>query len=152
LVILSLLGAAAAGMALGLVSALRGGVLARAVDVVSLSGLALPGFWVALILVAFFAVRLRWFPATGYVPIGESVTGWFSSLVLPVAALCLVGLAAIAKQTRDSVMEALEADHIQVLRANGLPQWSVVLKHVLRNASIPVVTVLGLLTVGLLGG
>lgn len=150
LVTLCMIVSGAVGVLLGMVSAVRGRLVGRLLDVVSLAGLALPSFWVAIILVAVFAVRLRLLPATGYVPATESVTGWLTSLVLPVVALCLLGVTAVAKQTRDSAMEVLDADYVQVLRANGVPEWKILLKHVLRNAAIPVVSVLGVVTVGML--
>lgn len=150
IVSLCLVFSAVGGVGFGLVSALRGGVLGRVLDIVSLVGLALPSFWVAIILVSVFAVRLRLLPATGYVNLAESPGGWFASLVLPVTALGLLGLASVAKQTRDCALEVLEQDFVHVLRANGLPESRLVLRHVLRNAAIPVVSVLGVVAVGML--
>jgi peptide/nickel transport system permease protein len=136
------------GVAIGMAGALRGGVLARVLDVVSLFGIALPSFWVALVLVSLFAVKLRWFPATGYVSPDVSLGGWASSLVLPVVSLGLLGISVIAKQTRDAAMTVLDSDYVVVLRANGLPESRLVLGHVLRNASIPVVSAIGVVFVG----
>jgi peptide/nickel transport system permease protein len=152
LLIPSMLLSAVAGIALGFASAVRGGVLGRFIDVVSLLGFALPSFWVALILVAFFAVQLDLLPATGYQELTVSPGGWLKSIILPVLALSLHGITAVAKQTRDSVMEVLEADYVKFLRANGVSERSVRYRHVLRNAAIPVVTSLGLVSVGMLGG
>jgi peptide/nickel transport system permease protein len=136
------------GVAIGMAGALRGGVVARVLDVVSLFGIALPSFWVALVLVSLFAVKLRWFPATGYVSPDVSLGGWASSLVLPVVSLGLLGISVIAKQTRDAAMTVLDSDYVVVLRANGLPESRLVLGHVLRNASIPVVSAIGVVFVG----
>jgi peptide/nickel transport system permease protein len=136
------------GVATGMVGALRGGATARVLDVVSLAGIALPSFWVALVLISLFAVKLRWFPATGYVSPDQSLGGWASSLVLPVVSLGLLGISIIAKQTRDAAMTVLDGDHVAVLRANGLPETRLVLGHVLRNASIPVVSAIGVVFVG----
>lgn len=152
LVGLSLLVSAVAGIALGTISALRGGVLARIVDVVSLLGLALPGFWVAIVLVALFAVKAGILPATGYVSFSASPAQWLEHLLLPVFALSLIGITSVAKQARDSTLDALDADYIMMLRGNGLAEWRILLQHVLRNAAVPVVTVLGVVTVGMLGG
>lgn len=144
--------AAVAGVLLGLASAVRGGVIGRAVDVLSLGGLALPNFWVAIVLVDIFAVTLRIFPATGYVSPNESVPRWLWALVLPVVALGLASVASVAKQARDAMNDTLAREYIRTLRANGLRRRSVIWKHALRNAAIPVVTVLGLVFVGALSG
>jgi peptide/nickel transport system permease protein len=142
----------AAGVSLGVVSALRGGALGRLVDVVSLAGLAFPNFWLALVLVELLAVKVQVFPATGYVPLSADPGPWLRSIALPVLTLSAGGVAFVAKQTRDSLSEVMSRDFIVMLRARGLSRRSVVLRHALRNAAIPVVTVLGLLLVGLLGG
>jgi peptide/nickel transport system permease protein len=141
-----------AGVSLGIVSALGGGVLGRLVDVASLAGLAIPNFWLALVLVELLAVRVRAFPATGYVPLSGDPGPWLRSIALPVLTLSAGGVAFVAKQTRDSLSEVMSRDFIVMLRARGLSRRSVVLRHALRNAAVPVVTVLGLLLVGLLGG
>jgi peptide/nickel transport system permease protein len=148
----SILLSAAAGVALGFASAVRGGALGRFIDVVSLLGFALPGFWIALILVTVFAVHLGLLPATGYQEFAQSPVGWLKSITLPVLALSLGGITAVAKQTRDSVMEVLETDYVKFLRANGVHEGSVRYRHVLRNAAIPVVTSLGLISAGMLSG
>jgi peptide/nickel transport system permease protein len=141
-----------AGVSLGIVSALRGGALGRLVDVVSLAGLAFPNFWLALVLVELLAVKVRVFPATGYAPLNAGPGPWLHSIALPVFTLSAGGVAFVAKQTRDSMGEVMSRDFVVMLRARGLSRSSVVLRHGLRNAAIPVVTVLGLLLVGLLGG
>jgi peptide/nickel transport system permease protein len=140
------------GVGLGILSALRGGALGRLVDVISLAGLALPNFWLALVLVELLAVKVQLFPATGYAPLGADPGPWLRSITLPVLTLSAGGVAFIAKQTRDSMADVLTRDFVVMLRARGLSRRSVVLKHALRNAAIPVVTVLGLLLVSLLGG
>src|SRR6202035_2874579 len=140
------------GVSLGIVSALRGGALGRLVDVVSLAGLAVPNFWLALVLAELLAVRVQVFPATGYAPLSADPGPWLRSIALPVLTLSAGGVAFVAKQTRDSLSEVMSRDFIVMLRARGLSRRSVVLRHALRNAAIPVVTVLGLLLVGLLGG
>jgi peptide/nickel transport system permease protein len=141
-----------AGVSLGIVSALRGGGLGRLVDAVSLAGLAVPNFWLALVLVELLAVRVQVFPATGYAPLSADPGPWLRSIALPVLTLSAGGVAFVAKQTRDSLSEVMSRDFIVMLRARGLSRRSLVLRHALRNAAIPVVTVLGLLLVGLLGG
>jgi len=152
LVVLTTIFCAVLGLLLGTLSAIRGGVLGRIVDVLSLAGLALPSFWVALVLVAVLAVQLRAFPATGYISLTDSPGLWLWSLTLPVVALGLSGVSTVAKQTRDAMLEVLDRDYIRTLRANGLSQRSIIWRHALRNASIPVTTVLGLVFVSLLSG
>ncbi|MFI1760786.1 ABC transporter permease [Streptomyces sp. NPDC020800] len=138
------------GVLLGLLSARRGGLLVKAVDALALLGLAVPAFWFALVLIAVGSVRLRWFPVTGYVPLTDDPFAWGRSLVLPVLSLSLSAVAIIAKQTRDSVLDTSGRDFIRVLRANGFSPRSLLYRHVLRNAALPVVTVLGVVLVSLL--
>jgi peptide/nickel transport system permease protein len=138
------------GVGLGLASARRGGLLVRTVDGLSLLGLAVPAFWFALVLIALFAVKLPWFPVTGYVPLLDDPVQWARSLVLPVLSLSLGAVAIIAKQTRDSVLDTLGKDFIRVMEANGFRRRSLLYRHVMRNAALPVVTVLGVVLVNLL--
>jgi peptide/nickel transport system permease protein len=143
---------AVAGLAIGIFSAVRGGVAGKLVNGLSLLGLAAPNFWLSLLLVELLAVQYRVFPATGYVPFGDDPAQWLRSLALPVIALSVGGSAFIARQTRDAMADVLARDFIVALRAHGLPLRSIVFKHALRNAAIPVVTLLGLMFVTLLGG
>ena len=152
LILGTVLVAGVTGVTLGIISALRGGVPGRTVDAISLLGLAIPSFWLALALVEFLAVQIRLFPATGYTPLNASPAGWLRGITLPVITLSAGAVGFIAKQTRDSMAEVMSREFIVMLRARGLSRRSVVLRHALRNAAIPVVTVLGLLLVGLLGG
>jgi peptide/nickel transport system permease protein len=140
------------GVAFGILSATRGRVLPKIIDIGSVFGLAVPGYWLAVILILVLAVRIRLFPATGYVPLTASPAQWLRSLVLPSVALGL-GLATfIAKQTRDQLLSVLNRDFIRTLRANGASGSSILFRHALRNAGIPIVTVLGLSLVGALSG
>lgn len=152
LVTLTALVASVVGVALGIASALRQGALARAVDVLSLLGIVLPNFWVALVLVAVFAVRLRWFPAIGYVQPSTSTGGWLRSLALPVVVLAGPAIGLIAQQTRNAMLDVLDRPFIRTLRAGGVPPASLIYRHALRNAGIPIITVVGLVFIALLGG
>ncbi|WP_037648368.1 ABC transporter permease [Streptomyces flavidovirens] len=138
------------GVSLGLLSARRGGLLVKVVDGLALLGLAVPAFWFALVLIAIGSVQLRWFPVTGYVPFADDPAEWGRSLVLPVLSLSLGAVAIIAKQTRDSVLDTLGRDFVRVMQANGFSQLSILYRHVLRNAALPLVTVLGVVLVNLL--
>ncbi|WP_053208159.1 ABC transporter permease [Jiangella muralis] len=152
LVALGTLATAIVGVGLGVVSAVRGGRLGRVVDVLSLLGSALPNFWLALLFMALFAVTLGLLPATGFVSFTDSPQGWAESLVLPVTTLVVAGAATFAKQTRDSMLTALTHDSVRMLRANGASEASIVWRHALRNAAIPVVTLVGLVFIGLFSG
>jgi peptide/nickel transport system permease protein len=143
---------AIAGVGIGVLSAVRGGHAGRLANGLSLLGLATPNFWLSLVLIEVFAVQLSVLPPTGYVPLGGDPANWLRSLVLPVIALSVGGSAFIARQTRDAMADALARDFIITLRAHGLPRRSIIFKHALRNAAIPVVTLLGLMFVSLLGG
>ncbi len=141
-----------AGVVLGVLSATRGPIVARILDVVSSVGIAAPNFWLAVILIAIFAVALPIFPATGYVFFSDSPSAFFRSLVLPVVALSFAGVTAVAKQTRDQMMLAIQSPWARTLRANGATEFSIVYKHALRNAAAPVITVAGTIFVGSLSG
>jgi peptide/nickel transport system permease protein len=144
--------AAVVGVGLGVMAALRAGAPGKIVDAIALTGLAVPNFFLGLLLITWFAVTLRLFPATGYVPVSQSPTGWLASIALPVITLAVPGIAVIAKQTRDAMREALDRPFIRTLRAAGVPGRSIIGKHALRNAAIPVVTVTGLIFIGSLSG
>jgi peptide/nickel transport system permease protein len=148
---LSLITAAVFGVGLGVFSAVRGGSSGRAASLLSLFGLAIPGFWLALVMVTLFAVTLKWFPSIGYVPLSESPLRWAKSLVLPVVAIALSPIASLTKITRDSMTDALGRDFVRVLQANGLPRRSVIYRHALKNAAIPIATLLGIQAVTLIG-
>lgn len=146
----ALIGAIIVGGAIGILSASRPGVLSRLLDLLAIGGLALPAFWLALILVFLLSTKARLLPALGYVAPGTSLAGWARFLILPWIALGATMAAIIAKQTRDAMSDALAAPYITSLRANGAPEWKLIFKHALRNAAIPVVTVIGLLFVSAL--
>ena len=152
LIIATIVVSGLAGVAFGTVSAVRGGVTGRILDVLAVSGFAVPGFWLALILIEVLAVQVRLFPATGYVPLGTDPAQWLRSIVLPVLTLSAGTTAAIARQTRDSMLQVFGREFVTALRSRGLPLRVIVCKHALRNAAIPVVTTLGVVFIGLLGG
>jgi peptide/nickel transport system permease protein len=142
----------AAGLTLGVASALRGGFVGRAIDVLSMAGLIFPSFWIALVFIAVFAVGLGWFPATGYTPFLQDPRLWLLGMVLPVMAVALHSITSVAKQTRDAMRDVMGRDFIRALRAVGVPETTIILRHALRNAALPVVTVLGTIMVAAIGG
>jgi peptide/nickel transport system permease protein len=139
------------GIALGVRAALRGR-LGKVVDGGSIVGLAVPDFWLGLVLILVFAVQLSVLPPTGYSPLADGVGPWITSLILPVITLAVPATAIIAKQTRDAVATALDKPFVRTLRAAGVSERSIVYRHALKNAAIPILTVVGLMFVGALSG
>jgi peptide/nickel transport system permease protein len=140
------------GVSLGVVSAVRGGIAGRVVDVVAMTGWVLPIYWIAPELVVVFAIQLGWFPAIGYVPLSQSLAGWLQSITLPVIALSIGAVGGFAKFTREAMLDALGSEYIRMARANGIAPASIICRHAFKTASLQVVTLAGLLTVGLLVG
>jgi peptide/nickel transport system permease protein len=141
-----------AGVALGLAGAVGRGPLGRVVDAASWIAFAVPNFWLGLLLIEFIAVKAHLLPSTGYVPLGQDPGAWLRSLILPVVTLAAVGVTGIAKQTRDAMSEVLGREFMTALRMAGLPRRSLLLRHALRNAAIPIVTAAGLFSIAMLGG
>ncbi|MGQ3010328.1 ABC transporter permease [Microbacterium aurantiacum] len=137
---------------IGALAAGRRGAADRSVQILSVVGASIPGFLLALILVVIFALNLGWFPATGYVRPEASVLGWLATITLPVIALSVGAIAAVAQQVRGSMIDALRLDYVRTLRARGLPDRRVVYRHVLRNAAGPALSMLGLQFVIIFGG
>ncbi len=137
---------------IGVLAARRGGWVDSVVQVMSVLGLAIPGFLIALWLLVVFAVQLGWFRATGFTPIGTSLSGWLRSVTLPVIALSVSAVAGVAQQIRSSILDELGKDYVRTLRSRGLPSSRVVYRHVLRNAAGPALAILGLQFIGLMGG
>jgi peptide/nickel transport system permease protein len=118
----------------------------------ALFGICMPNFLIALLLIFVFGVTLRWLPISGYTdPIEEPLMG-LRSLVLPAVTLGLALAAVVTRTLRSSMLEALSEDYVRTARAKGLSEWTVIRGHALRNALIPVVTVLGLQLGTLIGG
>jgi peptide/nickel transport system permease protein len=152
LIVLSLAVIVGFGVVLGVLSARFQGARGRVVDGFALIGFALPSYWLAVMTVGVFAVRLRWLPAVGYASLSHSPGEWLRSLLLPVLALALGAIAGIAKNTREAMVDALASEHVKMARASGISGRRILFVYALRNASIRVVTVSGLLAIGLLGG
>jgi peptide/nickel transport system permease protein len=115
-------------------------------------GLSMPDFWVGIILIIVFAVKLHWLPAIGYEPLSEGFWPWLSHLILPAIAVGTTFSAIIARMTRSAMLEVLQTEYIKVARAKGLPERTVIFIHALRNALIPVVTVMGIAFALLMSG
>jgi ABC-type dipeptide/oligopeptide/nickel transport system permease component len=135
----------AAGVSIGILAAVRQGTgYDYAGTTLAVLGQSLPSFWLGIMFILLFGVTLRWLPTSGF-------TGW-SHLVLPSVTLAAYPTALVARLTRFSMLEILGRDYIRTGRAKGLAERVVVLRHALRNATIPVLTVIGLQIGTLLGG
>jgi peptide/nickel transport system permease protein len=122
------------------------------VSALSLGGVSVPNFWLGIMMILLLSVYLGWLPASGFVPWWEDPLANLARMVMPALVLG-TGLAAVLmRQTRNSMIEVLSADYIRTARAKGLPQRGVVLRHAIRNALLPVVTILGLQVGALMGG
>lgn len=145
LAVASMLIATALGIVLGVVAAIRKGTwLDTAAMVGAVTGVSAPTFWVGLIFILVFSVRLRWFPSSG--------RGTFSHLILPAMTLGIHYAASIARVTRASMLDVLSEDFVRTAHAKGLNSRRVILFHSLRNALLPIVTLIGLQLGALLGG
>ena len=140
------------GVLLGVLAAVRGGVLDRIVQSAGSLAMAIPSFWLAAVLVLGLAIKLPLLPATGYISLSASPSQWVSHLVLPMIAVGLSGVGPVAFQTRAAVADQLSREYVRTQIAAGLPTRRILFKHVLRNASGPVVTVVSLGFVFALGG
>jgi peptide/nickel transport system permease protein len=138
---------------IGIASAVRrNGGVDRAGTTLALFGICMPNFLLALLLIFLFGVTLRWLPISGYVDPREELVDGLRSLALPAVTLGLALAAVVTRTLRSSMLEALSEDYVRTARAKGLSEWRVIRGHVLRNALIPVVTVLGLQLGTLIGG
>jgi peptide/nickel transport system permease protein len=161
------------GVGAGIISATRRySIFDRASMVGAVLGISMPSFWIGLLLIAFFAVRLRWLPVSGrigvtlpFVPVSRfflvdslltgnaaALSDTLRHLALPAITLGTASMALIARVTRSSMLEVIQQDYVVVARAKGLSERVVVMRHALKNALIPVATVVGLQTGNLLGG
>jgi peptide/nickel transport system permease protein len=110
----------------------------------SFLGLSIPEFVGGLLLIIVFSVQLRWLPSIGYSPLSDGLGAWLSHLVMPALALGFSMAAVTARMTRSSVIDVMRKEHVVTARAKGLPERTVIGLHVLGNAMIPVVTVIGI--------
>lgn len=141
------------GIASGIIAALRqNSWVDQAAMMFAMIGISVPNFFLGLLMIILFAVHLGWLPSGGYVPFGESPTGWIASMTMPAFSLALLQAGLLARITRSSMLEVLRQDYIRTAKAKGLPQRRVILKHALANALIPIVTVVGIIVSLLLSG
>jgi len=153
LTLFSMLLSVSMAVSMGIVSAIRANSwVDQVVMTLALLGVAIPNFWLALLLIILFAVQLGWLPSGGYVPWDESPVGWLRSCVLPAASLALLQVGLIARITRSTMLEVLNQDYVRTAWAKGLAPSRVIGLHALKNALVPILTVVGIALGLLLGG
>jgi peptide/nickel transport system permease protein len=150
---LAILIGSAIGIVAGVLAAVRRG---KATDyvatTVALVGLSVPHFWLGILMIIYFAVRLHWLPAGGYVPFSTNPVQNLEHMLMPAIVLGTGLSAVLMRQMRSSMLNALGADYVRTARAKGLSEWSVIAKHALRNSLITVTTVIGLQLGALISG
>ena len=153
LTVCTLLVAVLVAVPLGVVAAAKAGTwIDRSVMGFTVIGFSLPVFVLAYILIMVFSIELDWLPVQGYRPISEGVWEWLRHLILPSIALGTVYIALIARITRASILDVLAQDYIRTAQAKGLAPSAVLMSHALKNAAVPIVTVIGIGIALLIGG
>ncbi|SER09225.1 peptide/nickel transport system permease protein [Faunimonas pinastri] len=153
LTIFSILIACAIALPVGILSAYkRGSVFDQVVTTLAMLSASIPSFWLGLVFIEFFAVKLGWFPTSGYGGPGDSFLSRMHHLVQPAVTLGLVNSALIIRFVRASMLDVLGDDYVRTARSKGMGEARVVLKHALKNALIPILTVIGLTTALLISG
>lgn len=137
---------------LGVLAASRAGAIDRVTQSASLLGHLLPNLLIAIVLVVVLAINLRLLPATGFTPFSESPSGWAASITIPVIVLVINGIANIVAQVRGTMIGELQKDYVRTLRTRGVPTWSIVYRHALRNAAAPALVVVSLEFISMFGG
>jgi len=138
---------------LGVVAAWKSNTwIDRSIMAFAVLGFSVPVFVIGYLLVYVFSVRLKWLPVQGYSPLADGVLGTLRSVALPSLALALVFAALIARVTRAALLEVLSENHIRTARAKGLSTWRILVIHALKNAGVPVITVIGIGFATLIGG
>jgi peptide/nickel transport system permease protein len=145
LTLLTILFSVIVAVLIGVAAAWRaGGVIDRLVMGFAALGFSVPVFVVGYAMIYFFAYRLRWLPVQGYAPIDRGLWPWLSHLIMPALALGMAYVALIARITRTSMLEVLAEDYMRTARAKGASTGSMLLKHALKNAGVPIATVIGI--------
>jgi peptide/nickel transport system permease protein len=138
---------------LGIAAAVRaGGRVDQVARVVALMGFSTPSYWLAILLMLFFSVKLRWLPAGGYVSPGDSLPQHLRALILPTFTVGFIQAASLVRFLRAGMLEVLNLDYVRTARAKGLPERAVIYGHALKNSLISLITVLGTNIGGLVSG
>ncbi len=141
------------GVPLGVIAALKAGTIVdRLMTALAISGAAIPTFFLGIMLILIFAVRLQWLPSVGYVSPTEDPWGHVQRMLMPAFALGFSSAGLLARLIRSSMLDVLNEDYVRTARAKGLSHTAVVIRHALRNALVPAITVVGTSLAALLGG
>lgn len=141
------------GIPAGMVAAYRANSMIDGVAMLTaLLGLCIPSFWLSLMLILLFSIKFQWLPVSGYVSPSTSVTEWFTHILMPSIALGAGLAASISRMTRSAMLDVMHQDYIRTARAKGLSERVTLVSHTLKNALLPIVTVIGLQLGFLLGG
>lgn len=153
LAVLTMLLSVLIAVPLGVLAAYKQGTwIDRIVMGFSVLGFSVPVFVIGYMLIYFFAIYLNWLPVQGYQSLSRGVGGWFTRLILPSLTLSVIYIALIARMTRTSMLEVLSEDYVRTARAKGQTEVKVLFRHALRNAAVPIVTVIGIGIALLIGG
>jgi peptide/nickel transport system permease protein len=153
LMVLTLILAVSIAVPLGVLAAWKAGTwIDRAVVAFAVFGFSVPVFVVGYLLAYTFALQLDWVPVQGYTPIAQGVWPWFKNLILPAITLGFVYIALIARITRASMLDVLQQDYIRTARSKGVAQNSILFVHALKNAAVPIITIIGIGVALLIGG
>jgi peptide/nickel transport system permease protein len=140
------------GVTFGVICALRRGKwIDSFITVLANIGITVPNFWIGILLMYLFSLLLHWLPTTGYVPPTESLGLSLRAAIMPVICESLFSIASLTRQTRSAMLEVVGQDYIRTAWSKGLPEWRIITRHTIKNAMIPVITILGL-QVGLVFG
>ena len=143
--ILALILSTILGVGAGVISAIRRGtILDQAITVFANTGVAVPVFWLGILGIYLFALQLGWLPVQGYTSPFENFSVSVRQILMPVMCLAMVPLATLARQSRSAMLEVIQQDYIRTAWSKGLKERRIIIRHALRNAMIPIVTVLGL--------
>lgn len=138
---------------LGVIAGLRWGTsLDRVITAISVAGIAVPNFFLAVLLVLVFGIKLKWLPVLGWASLARSPGSNFRFILLPMLTLAVAPMAVIARMVRASIAETVRTDYVRTARAKGLSELVVIVRHALRNSLIATITIIGLQTGVLLGG
>lgn len=143
LVVFAFIIAVILGVTFGIIAALnRGKGIDTFITVISNAGLAMPVFWIGIVLILFFGIQLKILPTYGYTPIGEGIGPWVKSIIMPVVVLSFPSIAQFSRQTRSSMLDVINQDYVLTAKAKGVKKRDIIFGHQLRNALVPLLTII----------